>query len=182
MSTFKILLLVIGTGISLGAAAHSASRQKIVLSTDIHASAAEVWKLVGDFNAWQRWLPMVEATREAGDGHSAEARRTLVLKESGSRIVESLDMIDDGAMTLKYRIREVDTNVFPVNTYSSTIVVKSIGPNDAKVEWRGAYFRADQNFDPPAKFNDDAATEAVSQLYSAGLNNLKKVAEQMTSH
>lgn len=182
MALLKTLLFSVAASISLDAAAHSASRQKLVLSTQIHASAAQVWGLVGNFNGWQRWLPMVETTRDAGDGRSSEAPRTLVLKGSGSPIVETLDLIDDGAMTLKYRIRQVDTEVFPVNTYSSTIVVKPNGPHDATVEWRGAYFRADQNFDPPAKFNDDAATAAVTQLYTAGLANLKKIAEQGVSH
>jgi hypothetical protein len=101
-----------------------------------------------------------------------------VLKGNGSQIVESLDAIDEAGKTLKYRIRQVDIDVFPVNTYSSTISVKPRGEHDAVVEWRGAFFRADQNFDPPAKYNDDAATAAVGALYAAGLDNLKKIAEQ----
>lgn len=169
---------LLSMGTSVDAAAHSASRQKLVLSTEIHASARQVWALVGNYNEWQRWLPMVETTRDAGDGVSAGALRTLVLKDGGSRIVESLDSIDPPGMTLKYRIKKVDIDVFPVNTYSSTIVVKENGPTDSTVEWRGAYFRADQNFDPPAKYGDDAATAAVTALYTAGLANLKKVAEQ----
>jgi hypothetical protein len=168
-------LLAAGTGID--AAAHSASRQKMVMSTPIHASAAQVWALVGDFNNWQRWLPMVEATRDAGDGKTPETPRTLVLKDSRAEIVETLDAIDPAAMVLKYRIRKVDIDAFPVNTYSSTITVKANGASDSIVEWKAAYFRADQNFDPPAKYNDDAATAAVTALYTAGLANLKKVAE-----
>ena len=164
--------------VTLDAAAHSASRQKVVLSTPIHASAAQIWALVGDFNHWERWLPMVTATRNAGDGTSPEALRTLVLKAGGGEIVESLDAVDPAAMTLKYRIRQVDVDAFPVNTYSSTIIVKPAGANDAIVEWRGAYFRADQNFDPPEKYGDDAATAAVTALYTAGLANLKQVAEK----
>ncbi len=171
-------IALLAANATFDASAHSASRQKLVLSTTIHASAAQVWALVGDYNNWQRWLPMVERTGEAGDGKSPGALRTLVLKDSGSKIVESLDAIDDAAMTLKYRIREVDINVFPVNTYSSTITVRPNGAADSTVEWRGAFFRADQNFDPPEKYNDDTATAAVSSLYSAGLANLKKVAEQ----
>ncbi len=164
--------------VAIDAAAHSASRQKVVLSTPVHASAAQVWALVGDFNHWERWLPMVSATRNAGDGVSTEAGRTLVLAPGGTEIVESLDAIDPTNMTLKYRIRKVDVDAFPVNTYSSTISVKAVGAGDAIVEWRGAYFRADQNFDPPAKYGDDAATAAVTDLYTAGLANLKQVAER----
>lgn len=169
---------MLAASVAIDASAHSASRQKLVQSTEIHASAEQVWALVGNYNAWQRWLPMVETTRDAGDGRTPGALRTLILKDGGAQIVESLDSLDDAAKTLKYRIKTVDVNVFPVNTYSSTITVKAGGNNDAIVEWRGAYFRADQNFDPPARFNDDAATAAVTALYTAGLANLKKVAER----
>lgn len=175
-ATLGLALLTITAAFDV--TAHSASRQKLVLSTTVHASAEQVWALVGDYNHWQRWLPVVERTIDTGDGKSAGALRTLILKDSGARIVESLDAIDDAGMTLKYRIRTVDINVFPVNTYSSTITVRPNGATDSTVEWRGAYFRADQNFDPPEKYNDDTATAAVSGLYSAGLANLKKVAEQ----
>ena len=170
-------LALLAASVSIDAAAHSASRQKLVQSIAVHASAERVWALVGDYNNWQRWLPMVERTDEAGDGTSAGALRTLVLKDSGSRIVESLDALDNPGMTLKYRIRTVDIDAFPVNTYSSTITVRPNGPADSTVEWRGAFFRADQNFDPPEKYNDDTATAAVARLYQAGLDNLKKRAE-----
>ena len=171
-------LALLGATAAVDAAAHSASRQKLVVSTTIHASADKVWALVGDYNNWQRWLPMVERTRDAGDGTSPGALRTLVLKDSGAQIVESLDGIDIPGMTLKYRIRTVDIDVFPVNTYSSTITVRPNGIADSTVEWRGAFFRADQNFDPPEKYNDDTATAAVATLYKSGLENLKKRAEQ----
>lgn len=171
-------LALLATTAVFDATAHSASRQKLVLSTPIHASAEKVWALVGDYNHWQRWLPTVARTADAGDGKSAGALRTLILKDSGAQIVESLDAIDDDAMTLKYRIRTVDIDVFPVNTYSSTITVRANGAADSIVEWRGAFFRADQNFDPPEKYSDDTATAAVGEFYSAGLANLKKVAEQ----
>ena len=169
---------VLAATMVIDAAAHSASRQKLVLSTPIHASAEQVWALVGDFNHWQRWLPAVETTLNAGDGKSEEAPRTLVLKGSGARIGETLESIDTVNMILKYRMRKVDIDAFPVNTYSSTISVKPTGPGDVIVEWRAAYFRADQNFDPPKKYDDDTATAAVTALYTAGLANLKKVAEQ----
>ncbi|MBC7513714.1 MAG: SRPBCC family protein [Herminiimonas sp.] len=176
-STTLGLALLAATA-AFDATAHSASRQKLVLSTTIHASAEQVWALVGDYNNWQRWLPVVERTVDAGDGRSPGALRTLVLKDSGAKIVESLDAIDNAGMTLKYRIRTVDIDIFPVNTYSSTITIKSNGAADSIVEWRGAFFRADQNFDPPEKYNDDTATAAVTALYGAGLANLKKVTEQ----
>ena len=171
-------LLLCAASAPHNAAAHSASRQKVVTSMPVHASAERVWALVGDYNHWERWLPMVETTRDAGDGRSPDAPRTLVLKENHAQIVETLDAIDPAAMTLKYRIRQVDINVLPVNTYSATISVRPSGPGESIVEWRAAYFRADQNFDPPAKFGDDAATAAVTTLTTDGLANLKKVAEQ----
>ncbi|GAC1409408.1 MAG: hypothetical protein NVSMB6_09250 [Burkholderiaceae bacterium] len=180
----NMFVSILGSIIALGTAsaapdalAHNASRQKLVLSMPMHASAEQVWALVADYNHWQRWLPMVETTRDTGDGKSPGARRALVLKDNHAQIVETLDAVDPLTMTLKYRMRQVDINVFPVNTYSATISVKPNGPGESIVEWRAAYFRADQNFDPPARYDDAAATAAVTALYNAGLTNLKKVAE-----
>ena len=42
------------------------------------------------------------------------------------------------------------------------------------MEWRGAFYRGYLNNDPPAELNDEAAVAAVSGVYRAGLEALKK--------
>ena len=45
------------------------------------------------------------------------------------------------------------------------------------VEWRGAFYRAFPNNDPPPDKNDEAAVAAITGVYQSGLANLKKLAE-----
>ena len=46
------------------------------------------------------------------------------------------------------------------------------------MEWRGAFYRGYPNNDPPPELSDEAAIKAVSGLYRAGLDALKKKLEQ----
>jgi mxaD protein len=48
----------------------------------------------------------------------------------------------------------------------------------AVVTWKGAYYRAYTNNNPPAEMNEDAANKAVSDVFKAGLANLKTLAEK----
>jgi hypothetical protein len=45
------------------------------------------------------------------------------------------------------------------------------------VEWRGAFYRAYPNNDPPPEKNDEAAVKAITGVYKSGLENLKKLVE-----
>lgn len=172
---WKLGVGLVAVALSVNAHAHGAARQKVVQSVTINAPAPAVWALVGDFNGWNKWLPGVTSSTDT-DGNKVGAERTLVLG-NGSKIIEYLEQYDASAMTLRYRIHQVDTKVLPVATYSSIISVTAAGPKQSTVEWKGAFFRADQNFDPPPGQDDAAAISAVTKLYTAGLANLKKVAE-----
>jgi hypothetical protein len=116
----------------------------------------------------------VTTTGAGGDDPQA-AKRELTLK-SGAKIEESLYKYDAPSMSYSYYIDKVDTKVLPVTNYSSTLVVEPDGAK-SKVEWRGAFFRADPLFDPPPGQDDAAATKAVTALYVSGLAALKKKIE-----
>ena len=64
-----------------------------------------------------------------------------------------------------------------MTNYSSTITVKAEGSGSV-VEWRGAFYRAYPNNNPPPDQNDEAAVAAVTGVYKAGLANLKAIAEK----
>lgn len=177
MKNWSIALL---TGMTLGAlalpaAAHGPSRQKADESVVIDAPADKVWALVGDFNGLPKWVPPV-ASSAATAGNGVGSERTLTIK-NGEVLKESLVAYDPATMTLRYKIVEPNHKVLPVNTYSSSISVTADGPNRSTVNWRGAFYRAYMNNDPPPELNDDAALKAVTGLYQASLANLKKVAE-----
>ena len=47
----------------------------------------------------------------------------------------------------------------------------------ALVEWRGEFHRADRGDNPAADKNDDTATGAITGIYQGGLAALKKLVE-----
>lgn len=155
--------------------AHGPTRQKVDESIVIDAPPAKVWAIVGDFNGLPKWVPPVESST-ATDGNQVGSVRTLSIK-GGEQLIEALEAYDASAMTLRYRIKEPNLKVFPVNNYSSSITVKADGDGHSRVEWRGAFYRAYMNNNPPPELNDDAAIKAVSGLYKASLANLKAVVE-----
>jgi hypothetical protein len=119
------------------------------------------------------WHPAV-AESKASDGNNVGSRRTLTLK-GGGEVVEEIEELDNNKMVLKYRMKE---GVLPVTNYASTLSVKAVEGGKSLVEWRGAFYRGYPNNDPPPDRNDEAAEKAITGVYKAGLENLKKVVEQ----
>ena len=169
LGTLVLALLTTSTAL-----AHGPTRQKVRESVDINASPAEVWAVIGDFQAWDKWMPMVESS--SGEGGNGEgATRTLVLTGGEAKVNEVLKRYDGERMMLSYRIPTAthDVNVLPVSNYSSTISVQASASGGSTVTWRGAFYRGFMNNDPPPELNDEAAVTAVSGLYKASLGALK---------
>lgn len=169
-----IALALVAT-VSQAADAHGPTRQKVEESIVINAPAAKVWALVGDFNGLDKWVPPVEASSST-NANTVGSVRTLSIT-GGEKLHEVLESYDAAGMKLGYRMREPNTKVLPVNNYSSHIHVAAQGANASKVTWQGAFYRGFMNNNPPADMNDDAAVKAVTGLYKASLEKLKKVAE-----
>ncbi len=155
--------------------AHGPSRQKTTEKIEINAPPEKVWAAISDFHDMS-WLPGVAKTLGEGGNEPDVATRQIVL-DSGATIDESLYKYDAAERTYSYRIDKVDVKVFPVNNYSATIIVLPAEGGKSVVEWRGAFYRGYPNNDPPPELNDDAALKAVTTLYRAGLDNLKKKVE-----
>lgn len=154
------------------ALAHGPVRQKLTESVEINAPAAKVWSVIGNFQDMS-WLPMVEKTEGTGGNEPDSAKRTLTLK-GGGVLNEELARYQPEDFSYSYRIPSVDVKVLPVNNYSSTLIVIPEGDNKSKVEWRGAFYRGYPNNDPPPELNEETAIKAVSAVYRAGLDALKK--------
>ena len=148
--------------------AHGPTRQKAVESVEIAAPPATVWALVKDWGGMAKWHPAVGEVAVNGT-----TERILKLK-GGGNVVEELEAIDDGAMMLRYRMK--DPGPVPVNNYSAAISVVSQG-SGSLVQWKGAFYRAYLNNDPPPEQSDEAAVKAITGIYRSGLENLKKVVE-----
>ncbi|MBU3693832.1 MAG: SRPBCC family protein [Rhodocyclaceae bacterium] len=147
--------------------AHGPTRQKSVESVEVAAPAAAVWALVKDWGGMAKWHPAVESVTVNG------TERILNLK-GGGKVIEELEAIDDANMSLRYRMK--DPGPLPVNNYSAQMGVASVG-SGAMVNWKGAFYRAYLNNDPPPEQSDEAAVKAITGIYKSGLENLKKVAE-----
>jgi carbon monoxide dehydrogenase subunit G len=159
--------------VSLPAAAHGPTRQKVVEKIAIDAPADKVWAIVKDFDALAKWHPAVEAS-PADKGNAEGSVRNLKIKGGGA-LVETLEKFDDAGKRYSYRAK--DGGALPVTNYTSTITVSGDGAKSS-VEWRGAFYRGFPNNDPPPDQNDEAAVKAVTGVYKSGLDNLKKLAEK----
>ena len=155
------------------AAAHGPTRQKVVEQVSINAPAAAVWARIRNFDALQAWHPAVSAS-PADKGNEEGSVRQLTL-QGGGALIEVLELHDDGRMRYTYRAK--DGGALPVTNYTSAISVKADGDSKCTVEWRGAFYRAHPNNDPPPAQNDEAAVKAVTGVYQAGLARLKQLAE-----
>jgi hypothetical protein len=159
------------------ATAHGPSRLKVTEEIAISAPPDKVWVLIKDFCNISNWHPDV-AKCDGGGGNDAGAKRTLTLKKDGNPTIdEEMMKYDAATMTYKYKITKVDVKVLPVSNYSSFITVTA-KDSGSLVSWNGGFYRGYPNNNPPPELNDDAATNAVTGIYKAGLANLKKLAEQ----
>lgn len=176
---FKLLTVAVAAATlavtAVGAQAHGPTRQKVSEKIIINAPPDKVWAVVSNFQDGS-WIPVV-ATTEGTGGNAAGAKRTLTLK-NGATVKEEVAKLEPEKMTLMYRIDEVDVKVLPVTNYSSWLVVTPTeGGAKSEVEWRGAFYRGYPNNDPPPELDDQAAINAVTGLYKAGLDSLKKKIE-----
>ena len=162
----------------LTALAHGPTRQKVTETITIDAPPEQVWQHISDFSTVEDLLPMVESTEmESGEPTEPGAIRVLTLK-GGGQVREELKKYQPEKMSFSYRIplKDHDMSTLPVSNYSSTLSVSPDG-DGSKVTWKGAFYRGYMNNNPPPELNDEAAVEAVTGLYKAGLEHLKQVAE-----
>ncbi len=131
---------------------------KVSMTTDLNASADQVWKLIGGFNALPDWHPAVEKSELTEEGQM----RTLSLTGGGT-IVEKLEKVDDGAHTYTYSITD---SPLPVANYTATIKVSGEGDNST-IEWSSEF--------EPAGAPEQDAMKAIEGIYQAGFDNLKKM-------
>lgn len=158
-----------------GANAHGPTRQKVTETIEINAPPEKVWAVLGNFQDFS-WHPAVTKTEGKG-GNAVDATRTVTL-QGGGTIDEVIAKYEPEKFSLMYRINAVDVKVLPVTNYSSWLTVSPLEDGKrSKVEWRGAFYRGYPNNDPPPELSDEAAIKAVTDVYKAGLDGLKKKVE-----
>ncbi len=167
---FALLALAV---LPLTAFAHGPSPQKVDKSIVIKAEPEKVWAIVKDFGGIHKWHPGVASTKVEKKGN--DTFRTLTLK-SGGTVYNKLRSADDADMKMRYEIVE---GSLPVADYNAFMTVKP-GPNagETTVNWVGRFYRVYKLNPPiPEGQDDESALKAVTGMYDAGLEGLKKLAE-----
>ena len=174
----KFLALLALAVLPLSAYAHGPSPQKVEKTIVIKAAPAKVWAIVKDFGNMQTWHPAVASDKleqKKDENGEMATFRTLTLK-GGGEIYEKLRGTDDAAMKLRY---EIDGGVAPVADYNSYMLVTAgPGAGESTVTWVGRFYRTYKLNPPiPAGQDDETAVKFVTGVYDAGLEGLKKAAE-----
>ncbi len=143
-------------------AAHQGSIH-VTESKTIDAAPDEVWSTVRDFDAISLWHPaVVSSDITKGENNKPGAQRHLTLGDGGT-IDEQLVSWDDEGMKYSYKILD---GVLPVSNYMSTIAVEPEGDEQSKITWTG-------HFDPAEGQTADMAREVITNVYRAGVVNVK---------
>ena len=174
----KFLALLALAVLPFTAFAHGPTPQKVEKSVVIKAPPAKVWAMVKDFGNMQAWHPAIASTKleqKKDENGEMATFRTLTLK-GGGEINEKLRSADDAAMKLKY---EITGGVAPVADYNSFMTVTAgPGAGESTVTWVGRFYRTYKLNPPiPAGQDDETAVKFVTGVYDAGLDGLKKAAE-----
>lgn len=179
MIRFLMLTLAFATAAQT-AIAHGPSRQKVTKEITVNAPAAKVWSVIENFCSIEDWHPAIfHAECDCSTGTEIGATRVLtVAEEGGPQLHEELQKFDAEKMMMKYKISKTDNAVLPVTTYSAFLSVKANEDGTSTVQWRGGFYRAYPNNNPPPELNDEAAVKAVTATYEAGLANIKALAEK----
>ena len=165
---FSVSLLVSG----LSCAAAPELRVKKTITID--AAAEKVWQTAKNFNGLNLWHPALAGDElVSGKNNTVGAVRLLTLKGGGT-IKEKLLGFDEAGHRYRYAIIE---SVLPVSHYVSSFVVTSTGTAKTLVTWSGRFKRKNTGDSPPDNENDKAAVDAITGVYTSGLDNLKKIIE-----
>ena len=157
------------------AIAHGPSRQKVIKEIDIKAPAEKVWGIISDYCSIKDWHPAVKAC-ESDNGNAPDSTRTITL-DNGEQIKEKLINYIPEKTMYQYMLAEPNVKAFPINTHGATISVSAGENGMTKVEWKGAFYRSFPGPNPPPELSDEAASKVLTDFYTAGLENIKKLAE-----
>jgi mxaD protein len=161
---------LLASGFSVAAAPELHLTKNITIA----APAEKVWEAAKNFNGLASWHPALASDEiVSGTNNTVGAVRVLTLKGGGT-IKEKLLAFDETGHRFRYAIIE---SVLPVSHYSSTFVVSSTGTNKTLVTWSGRFKRKNVGDAPGETENDKTALDAITGVYTGGLDNLKKIVE-----
>ena len=135
---------------------------KVSSTTELPVSAKTVWAVIGNFNALPDWHPAVEKSELKKQDGGTLRKLSLV---GGGTIEEKLERIDEKERRYTYSIV---SGPLPVSNYTATLKVREAdGGRGCSVEWSS-------EFEAKGAPEGDAVA-AISGIYEAGFENLKKM-------
>ena len=153
---------IAGAGL-LMALALPVSAAEVSRSMDIPAAADVVWRYIGDFCGIAQWHPVIAKCEQSQEGGATLRKLTT---RDGGILLERLLSFDGGKRNYSYSILE---SPLPVEGYSSTIKVESLG-NNSKVTWSSVF--------TPKGVSEAEAKVVIDGIYKAGLEKLHDKSEQ----
>ena len=144
-------------------------------SITINAPPDVVWAVLGDFNGIPRWLSFVEASEIVAGTNNEVGCIRLITRRNGTKVSERL--LDYDPHNMRFAYTYVDGAVM-ASDYFPVLQVKDGGKGTSVVEWSAHFKRLAYAVDPPPPGQDDnSLSDLYSNLYKAGLENLKRVVE-----
>jgi mxaD protein len=144
--------LSIATSAALADGQLSASREIVV-----DRAPATVWKLLGEFNALDIWLPPVQASTFSGNASKPGAIRVLDL---GNRTTVTEELVAYSIAERSYSYKFLESPL-PVKNYVATLQVREAPGGKSLIQWRSTF--------DAAGAPDEKAREAILGIYDAGL-------------
>jgi hypothetical protein len=139
---------------------------KIYVSTVIAAPAAEVWRVIRNFNGLPDWTPFVAESRieQGAPADQVGCIRNFRLKDSG-RIRERLLMLSDYDFACSYAILE---SPMPVENYVARLSLTPVTDGNATfAEWQA-------EFDCPPDREAALVRQIGQGVFQAGFDALKQ--------
>jgi len=134
---------------------------KMMMKTQINASADAAWKTIRDFGGIDEFVASIAACKVKGSG--VGATRTITF-EGGGEIVERLEALDNAKRSLTYSIIAGE---LPFENYLSTMAVRDLGPGRCEVAWSCSF--------TPAGAPEADCKKIVEGVYTEGFDGLKKL-------
>ena len=91
----------------------------VISSVHVAAPAADVWKVVGDFGGFEKFIPALASISVIGEGVGSV--RHKIFKEGGLEVVEQLNSRDDRAFSMTWTT--IYNNLGVGNLWASMTVV-----------------------------------------------------------
>lgn len=131
----------------------------------LDAGAVEIWRTIRDFNGLPAFVPLIASSSVEGEG--VGAIRRLIFTD-GHEAVETLEHLDDDAMTLRYSL--VDSAERPFRGYVAQMFVRSLGERRCELTWSSS-------FEAQGGASEEEAREGPEGLYAQGIEGLRKLHE-----